>query len=607
MSPSTIPFPPTPGPREQFLSIVARAAGARKLSAAAFCNELGLSWKKLVNHDESQVTRTATLLGLNAKSLEEARSWSHEPLPGVQLRFRGEAFGSRVLMSPTVRGCPSCLCESVTTDAVPLSGQMAMQGHWQLRYNEICLTHGRPLAALWTVTAPLKRFDYAEQLKAIAEDIMNGQLEQRETRITSYDLWLDQRLSTRTEPTWFGKDDTETAATISTLLGTELHRHLAHSSSDSPPARALGFDVASRGTDEILRSLRELASHATGAQDGPKKAFGDLYRWLSQYAFDDTRYDKYRDMMRTVIFETWSIAPNEVILGKALHRRRLHSVTSVAENISRSNRVARQILEYEGIIDRLDKRPDARLVFEATRAAPILARCRRLVRFKEMAKRLGTSEDQFKVLVQQKVIRPALPAEVTKFQWDTADALELLETFAQKAIVIDPEDGEWVGIGIGASRARVTVRDAINAIRAGKLPVGRRSGDSGYAAFKVRQSDMHYLSPERPIDPTLVEFGTEIGLQSDGTIRALYDAGHLQATRLFNPITCRWGLYMMDTDRAAFYERFTTLKLLGKERNIESRKLARKLNNLGIKQFAPDGTKYDRVYLVGDVRNVALD
>lgn len=64
---------------------------------------------------------------------------------------------------------------------------------------------------------------------------------------------------------------------------------------------------------------------------------------------------------------------------------------------------------------------------------------------------------------------------------------------------------------------------------------------------------------------------------------------------------------MTDTDRAAFYERFTTLKLLGKERHIESRKLARKLNNLGIKQFAPGGTKYDRVYLVGDVRNVALD
>lgn len=510
-------------------------------------------------------------------------------------------------MSPTVQGCPSCLRESVTTDQLPLPAQMAMQGHWQLRYNGICLTHCRPLAPLWTVTAPLKRFDYAAQLKAIADDILNMQLEQGETQITSYDLWLDQRLSAGTDPTWFGNEDTETAATISTLLGGELHRHLAHFSTGNSPARALGFDIASRGPDEVLRSLRELASHAAGAQDGPKKAFGDLYRWLSQYAFDDTRYDKYRDIMRTVIFETWAIAPNEVILGKALHRRRLHSVTSFANNISRSNKVARQILAYEGVIDRIDRRPDARLVFDATQAAPVLAKCKRLVRTKEMAKRLGTSEDQFEVLVQQKVIRPALPADVSKFQWDTADAVELLETLTQKAIAVDSEDDDWVGIGIAARRARVTVSDAINAIRAGKLTVGCRSGYSGYVAFTVRQADMDCLSPERPAHPTMAEFGSEIGLQTDGTIRALYDAGHLQATRLFNPTTRRWGLYMTDTDQAAFYGQFTTLKLLSKERHIESRKLARKLNNLGIKQFAPNGTKYGRVYLVGDVRNVALD
>ena len=94
----------------------------------------GMSSKELISHDEKLVENVAELLGLQAHILEEVRSWSPQALPGVQTLFRGETYVSRDLISPTVRGCPSCLRGDVTSDQIQPEGQMVMQGHWQLRY-----------------------------------------------------------------------------------------------------------------------------------------------------------------------------------------------------------------------------------------------------------------------------------------------------------------------------------------------------------------------------------------------------------------------------------------------------------------------------------------
>ena len=55
-----------------------------------------------------------------------------------QARFRNETYVSRALINPVIRGCPSCLRGDVTSELMPPQGQMAMQGHWQLRYVEVC-------------------------------------------------------------------------------------------------------------------------------------------------------------------------------------------------------------------------------------------------------------------------------------------------------------------------------------------------------------------------------------------------------------------------------------------------------------------------------------
>lgn len=131
-----------------------------------------------------------------------------------------------------------------------------------------------------------------------------------------------------------------------------------------------------------------------------------------------------------------------------------------------------------------------------------------------------------------------------------------------------------------------------------------KSESGRYAAICVMQTDMDQFGLGRPEHPTLSEFGQQVGSQKDGSINALFKAGQVQATMLFNPATRRTGLYMTDEDSAAFHARFTTLKLLLPSLQIGSRVLARKLQADGVERFSPNGEDFGWVYLVDDVKGV---
>ena len=88
---------------------------------------------------------------------------------------------------------------------------MAMQGHWQLRYVEVCVQHRQPLVPLWKIAAPLARNDYASQLQRLANELMANVQVQSDQNITDYDRWLDKRLSTGVDETQLSSFDIDTA------------------------------------------------------------------------------------------------------------------------------------------------------------------------------------------------------------------------------------------------------------------------------------------------------------------------------------------------------------------------------------------------------------
>ncbi|MCF2906180.1 TniQ family protein [Octadecabacter sp. CECT 8868] len=586
---------------------MSRAAGERKLSIGNFCNELGLSFKKLLQHDEKQFAIAAEILGLNSTTLAEVRTWSVQPQPGVHARFRNETYVSRALINPVIRGCPSCLRGNVTSELMPPQGQMAMQGHWQLRYVEVCVQHRQPLEPLWKIAAPLARNDYASQLQRLANELMSNVQVQSDQNLTDYDRWLDKRLSTGVDETQLSSFDIDTAATFCNLLGAEVIRTNPEVATSGAPSRAIGFDIARRGPREVTQALKELALDASGPQDGMRRAFGHLHRWLAHDAAQDPRCDPYRDLLREVILDTFEMPASAVILGKEIKKRRLHSVFSASAEMGRSPAVTRRYLEHAGIISKDDTRPHKRLTFEAESAAPALSRGKRLVMAKEMAKRLGTSTEQFETLAGQGVFVPVCPLSISKFQWDVEDVEKLFASLTIGATSLMVEDENWQPLGAAARRARIDVSEAIDAIRNRKLEVRVLEGERSYSAIRVRQDDMNELCPGRPAHPTLSEFGEMVGLQKNGMMNALFEGGHISAERLLNPATRRFGLYMNKEDQAKFHARFTTLKLLSLGTGLESRELVERIRSAGVRQFRQGGMEFGKVYLLQDIQRIELD
>ena len=134
------------------------------------------------------------------------------------------------------------------------------------------------------------------------------------------------------------------------------------------------------------------------------------------------------------------------------------------------------------------------------------------------------------------------------------------------------------------------------------IKVALKDGLVGYAAICVRQSDINKLQEKPPELRNLGAFAKEIGLHNSGALTALFNAGHIKATKLFNPLTRRHGLYVTDADISAFHAKFTTPKLLSIREKMDSRLIARKLRNAGISRFAPGGRNFGPVYLADDVK-----
>ncbi len=142
----------------------------------------------------------------------------------------------------------------------------------------------------------------------------------------------------------------------------------------------------------------------------------------------------------------------------------------------------------------------------------------------------------------------------------------------------------------------------ISAAQKGDIRTARRVDRTGYQSVFVNKEDVDQkIRPPRPPHSTIGEFSRSVGLHRDASFLMMVKAGHTPATELFNPRTCRKGLYVTRTVAEAFHARFTTLKLLSAKTGEENRSLSRRLHDAGIARFSVDGRNFSPVYLVKDV------
>jgi hypothetical protein len=608
--PRPLPLRPAPNSRETLPSFLARIAAMNGIGSVDFARDMGFSLKRIVNLEDIALDRLAEVGGLTIDQLEELVSWTGRGAGDVTKVFRGEIFGSRSIRNPVLRGCPICLREDAEVDLKRPKTKLVMHGDWQLRNVSICVRHQHPLVPLWESARPTDRYDFSVRLPEILPGILDGTFDRSRTKPSAYDLWLDHRMETGGDETWFADKSLYAATTFCQLLGTELLRLGSEKTRDQYEqhrlAQSLGFDVASRGAEEVRDALNSLAAIASGQNDEPKKAFGALFPKLNlEYVALDA-FAPFREVLRDCIVDIWPIASGKVLLGVTQHERQLHSVHSAARETGISAFLLEPLLIHAGVIDQDDDRPLSRKTFDAIFHADLLskfaAEIPTLVGPIEMQTAMGATRNQLSTLEADQVLVPRTDLPKIKFSWRLEDGLALVAELDAMAVSTEATDKRWETIQRAKSRSDLSVGKIIEAIRSGELKLGKFYEIVGYAGFCVLKVEVDELRQSR-VDLvnhdliTAAAFGRQVGMRKPGWFEALAAKGHAPATYRPHPKFGGEWVFLTEENVEAFHRRFLTASTMAIEFGEDHRTLVRKLKAAGVTPFKPNDEEYGAIYL----------
>jgi hypothetical protein len=418
---------------------------------------------------------------------------------------------------------------------------MVMRGDWQLRDTVVCLRHRHPLVPLWKSDTPRDRYDILARLREIEGDILSGALDQPETSLTDYDLWLDGRLRDGWDDTWLKEHSLFASTTFYRLFGEALLQ-LAHA--DDKPSRgaalAFGFEVARKGEAAIRQALDQIAQAATGHLDEPNKAFGNIYKALNSKSAVDDGFGPFCQILRECILDHWPIASGAILLGQVVEKRRLHSLSTAAKEIGVGVEVIEHFLLEVGAVPEEDARPWNRRVFDAQTHAALLTEIPNLVGPKAMRQAMGATVRELKALESEKVLIPRTRVAKVKSPWRLSDGTALVKELLTAVVCVPEADGNWETLLNARGRSGLGISNMIKAIKESRIVVGQWAGTAGFHGIVVNKRDVDDLSSthknsldfaqvELPGEMSAAEFGRSVGLRDKGGFIALVEEGQTPA------------------------------------------------------------------------------
>jgi hypothetical protein len=603
---------PPPAQRETVFSYLSRLAATWRTEPATLARHMGAKFGRFLDVDPAAVEALSTWAELDPRQVEELLSWSGVPAGNVRMTFRGELFVSRALRNPVVRGCPVCLREDAEEHEGPPTAAMAMRGDWQMREAFVCVRHSHPLVELWRADNLADRHDMTARLCEIEENILSGALDRPAALPSAYDLWLDDRLLDGRDETWLNDQPLFAATTFCRLLGRALRpAELPDVACAAGADHAAGFDVARGGETAIRAAFDRIAASATGPLDAPGKVFGPMYIALSRDYLQEPGFAPFGRILRDCILDHWPIAPGETLVGEVVPERRLHSVSTAAQEAGVGVEVIEHFLIEAGAISAQDDRPASRRIFEARPRAELLAEIPTLVGPKAMREAMGATKTELAALEEEGLLTPRTRVAKVKNPWRISDGLALIANLAVGATAVAEDDREWETLLLARKRTQVSLADLVAAIREGVLVVGQRAGAPGFHGLVLRVTDVDALSSSRraraPFDidsagmTSAARFGRSVGLRDEGNFIALIEAGHVPAVRIVNPATGRLQHFLRPEHVAAFHRRFATLTTLAAETGLHRNALRGQLAASEVGRFAPDGEAFGPVYLREEV------
>ena len=575
-------------------SYLSRLAALHRTGAAAFCRDLGLAYRGIARGAHEAICALAALAGEAAASLLNEAIHKHED---GSYELRGERLTKLSLRRARVMVCPSCLAADIDIMSAELPPEAAAFGRtiWSLDPIRSCLLHETTLVEVTRIQDGKDLNDFVANTGSALRNLPALVAKSRQCPPSDLEHYLVGRLD-GDAPVHEFLDSLawHAVADVCQVLGAvALHgRDVSVSAFDDDDWRAAGdagFTIAMGDASaicELLAYLDRTYERSRASTEGPQALYGALYKWLAAVSEPDA-FEPLSRIIREHVQTTQPVGPQDVILGKPVGKRVLHSIRSASLEFGVHPKRLRKILLAKGVVPaHLREATDEQTTFDAERHKVLLEKAAHAVSLAQTETYLNAGRVQAKLLMTAGFIKPFVVLEQTDVGGEFNFAVDELDAFIGKltanALSVVDEDGSF-DIPQAAKRAGCSAVDIVRLILERKLTwVGQKRGQKGYLSVRVRLAEIkRHVHGERPPGYTAREVEKELNATTK-TVAALIANGHLSTYQAVNPINrCPLVLVRIESI-SAFKAAYVSLFELAAQRGMHFRALQASLERLGV-------------------------
>lgn len=410
--------------------------------------DIGTSFQKIADGDSKALAVLTASCGLPADTFDRTAL----KLEGKRTyTLAGELFPQSHLTRSRLYVCPECL---------QFHGVHG-QARWQIEAMRICLWHGRMLVPLFDGFEQLHMGHDFARLVAERSHLVDGKTSA--TMPAGSDglaRYLTRRLDGVEPEGWLTSMPAYAAARSCEIVGLARSKGVHAlwkdaSDLDRHVAGAVGYSILSAGPAALRDFFRDLRSAAPAEEFGFLKVYGRVFDFVSHGDLSEA-YEPMRAVLRDHLLETVAFDKGDVVLGKAVETRRLHSVRSIGVETGLDARLVRRRIEALGLVATGDTHlPNDRLLVDAQRHASVLARLPDLLVRPDAGRYLGVTHYQGYAL-DSSLIEPfhsegLKPIDHLFLRTDLDGYLARLK---QGAGPLTSEDTQYDSIGKAAQKAK---------------------------------------------------------------------------------------------------------------------------------------------------------
>jgi hypothetical protein len=563
------------GDGETPASFTSRLAARNGVNAREFCLDWETRFQAVVRGDRDAIGAIAEFAGITASRLA---AWSFDRQGPQDFEHRGERLTRSSLRCSKIYICPACLQGDIRANP-KLAPRLAVyhRAPWMLDAIKTCLIHKLALVQIADHADRHTSYDFALLVRPKIDDLDRLRAQAPHQRPSGLESYITRRLEGAQQSPFL--DHLELFAAIKTcaMVGAVnlFGRSIGAKDLDDANwhnAGARGYAIVSGGPgaiEEFLDELHATADFSRSGLEGPAAIYGRLYQWLASGSRDPA-YNPVRDIVGRHIRAHLPLAAGQIVFGKPLEKRVLHSIRSLSVEAHLHPKRLRRVLISSGIISEHQRAlPDQHVVFAAEAASSLVEKAKGALSLPEVAEHLNAPRVQAALLAKNGFIKPHVEAgaagALDRFAMADLDDF-LRRLLADSARVVNPKPSQ-ASIPVAAKAACCSAAEIIRLVLGKKLSwTGYLSGTQGYLSLLVDINEIKLRV--RGAEPGGLSLRKVASLLEthDRAVRALINNGHLDSFMAINPVNRCPQTVVKPEEVARFQKTYISLYQLARDR-----------------------------------------